>query len=539
MNENTQDIEKNTQDIEKNTQDIATLQKSDSVFAPTDSNIQQAVNALCVAYPVDEAQLEIIADGANCLVNDIKKMTTWDTSKVTKMNNLFSNTKVNSNIGYWDTSSVTNMSYMFSDATSFVSDISNWNTSSVTDMSNMFSGAILFNIDISRWDTSSVTNMSYMFNGASKFNNGDNVSGIRWWEPLISDYGNKATAMFQDTIIFDAYGDSTALMSSNGTPTGDFFIGTFKALDTNIKAALNAYLAGPGTDLMDEFITEYQTTSSQVLNISGWDTSQIITGMASLFENQHSFNEDISNWDTSSVTDMTRMFFSASAFNQDISSWDTSNVTNMGAMFFATHSFQGYNIGKWDTSAVTDMFTMFQGADAFVGESENGDINLGTWDTTNVTTMESAFLGAINFKGTGLSKWKTDKVTSMYQMFDGVSLFNEDISAWKTGNVNSMRKMFSGASTFNQDLSTWNVSNVNDSINNREGMIDMFLDASVFNNGENPDSIRVWKPTISKDFMTNMFSGTSLESYFNDKTDIDGNLLIDSSGTPSDDFFNQ
>jgi len=37
----------------------------------------------------------------------------------------------------------------------------------------------------------------------------------------------------------------------------------------------------------------------------------------------------------------------------------------------------------------------------------------------------------------------------------------------------------------------------------------------------------------------NTYCGTSLESYFNDKTDIDGNLLIDSSGTPSDDFFNQ
>jgi len=44
-----------------------------NTFIATDDNIGQAVNALCVAYPVDEAQLEIIADGANCLVNDIKK----------------------------------------------------------------------------------------------------------------------------------------------------------------------------------------------------------------------------------------------------------------------------------------------------------------------------------------------------------------------------------------------------------------------------------------------------------------------------------
>ncbi len=87
---------------------------------------------------------------------------------------------------------------------------------------------------------------------------------------------------------------------------------------------------------MNTFLTNNPgTTSAQVMDISNWDTSQIITGMASLFENQHSFNEDISNWDTSNVTSMNRMFYSASAFNQDISSWDTSSVTNMSYMFYS------------------------------------------------------------------------------------------------------------------------------------------------------------------------------------------------------------
>ena len=39
------------------------------------------------------------------------------------------------------------------------------------------------------------------------------------------------------------------------------------------------------------------------------------------------FNQDISSWDVSSVTDMRYMFYT-SAFNQDISTWSVDGVIN-------------------------------------------------------------------------------------------------------------------------------------------------------------------------------------------------------------------
>src|SRR5574344_382056 len=53
-------------------------------------------------------------------------------------------------LNFIDTSLITDMSYMFSDS-EFNGDISSWNVSNVTNMRNMFSDSI-FNGDISSWD---------------------------------------------------------------------------------------------------------------------------------------------------------------------------------------------------------------------------------------------------------------------------------------------------------------------------------------------------------------------------------------------------
>ena len=53
----------------------------------------------------------------------------------------------------------------------------------------------------------------------------------------------------------------------------------------------------------------------------------------------NSFNQDISNWDVSSVTDMWGMFAAVPSFNQDISKWNISSVTDMGFMLNGAISF--------------------------------------------------------------------------------------------------------------------------------------------------------------------------------------------------------
>ena len=82
------------------------------------------------------------------------------------------------------------------------------------------------------------------------------------------------------------------------------------------------------------------------------------------FAGAFAFNQDLSKWDVSKVTDMGNMFSGASKFNQDLSKWDVSAVTYMASMFEGASAFN-QDLSQWDVSTVTDMRYMFHGASAF------------------------------------------------------------------------------------------------------------------------------------------------------------------------------
>lgn len=137
-------------------------------------------------------------------------------------------------------------------------------------------------------------------------------------------------------------------------------------------------------------------------------------------------------------------------FNGDISQWDTSQVTDMHSMFYRSE-FNG-NISNWDVSQVNNMTGMFQ-------ESRfNGDIS--AWNVSNVTQMGALFEDGLFNRD--VSKWNTSKVREMFSMFKNTP-FDGDLSNWDVSNVTTMASMFDGC-PFHGDLSRWNVSNVRDMV---------------------------------------------------------------------------
>ena len=147
---------------------------------------------------------------------------------------------------------------------------------------------------------------------------------------------------------------------------------------------------------------------------------------------------DLSNFDTSRVTDMNSMFrnmFNLTSLN--LSNFDTSKVTNMYGMFDGMHNLANLNLSNFDTSKVTNMGSMFLNIKSLTS------LNLSNFDTSKVTNMEFMFAGMSSLITLDLSNFNTSKVTDISAMFAGTpSLITLDLSNFDTSQVTDMTSIF-------------------------------------------------------------------------------------------------
>jgi len=145
--------------------------------------------------------------------------------------------------------------------------------------------------------------------------------------------------------------------------------------------------------------------------------------------------EDVTQVDTSHITDMSYLFYGASTdfqFGVDLSRWDVSNVTDMSYMFYDSSQYQQNpyfykGLNSWDVSNVTNMSYMFSGGIARY-------LDISEWDVSSVTNMSGMFFNAYE-TGRDISGWDVSSVTDMDYMFSGASSFNQDIGSWDVSNV--------------------------------------------------------------------------------------------------------
>ena len=123
----------------------------------------------------------------------------------------------------------------------------------------------------------------------------------------------------------------------------------------------------------------------------------------------------------------------------DLSNFETSNVTDMGWMFNKCHKLkQIKGINNFNTNKVTNLRAMFQLC------KELAYLDLSNFNTYNVIDMEAMFNECHQLKQIrGINKFNTNKVIIMRVMFHNCKeLEYLDLSNFNTSNVTDMRGMF-------------------------------------------------------------------------------------------------
>ena len=227
----------------------------------------------------------------------------------------------------------------------------------------------------------------------------------------------------------------------------------------------------------------FRSASAFNQDISGWDVSNV-SNMSTMFTNATVFNQDISGWDVSNVTNMSYAFYDSTAFNQDISDWDVSSVTNMTEMFENTPSLSNSNKGEIQKTFSSNVQWPYDWS-AFVTYITLNDSNFFTARDLWFSDKEEAT------KTYGhIRDWDVSAVTNMSNAFISKNTFNEDISGWDVSSVTNMANMFQNASAFNHDISDWDVSSANN-------MLDMFSNTDSLNNSNRKEIQKTFSSNIN------------------------------------------
>ena len=168
---------------------------------------------------------------------------------------------------------------------------------------------------------------------------------------------------------------------------------------------------------------------------------------------------DVSNFNTSMVTDMSGLFMNKPNLTSlNLSNFDTSNVTNMRTMFSGLSSITSLNLSNFDTSKVEYMNSMFEGM------TNLASLNISNFDTSKVKSMHEMFYKVTNLTSLNLSNFNTSNVIYMDYMFSNMTnLISLDLSNFNTSMVKDMSGMFHDMTNLTTlDLSNFDTSKVTD-----------------------------------------------------------------------------
>ena len=267
-----------------------------------------------------------------------------------------------------------------------------------------------------------LTNLGYMFQGFGYNAKTVTLDMTNWYIP-------SANSLYYSFDTFGYYSDYVTIEGenvdiSNATSIAKIFSNTGSNAK-KIKMNLKNWKTGNLTTM--EWAFNFVSGGSELFDIdlTGWDTSKV-TSLNKTFNYAGSrastFKiKGINKWDVSSVTDFYETFYSAgnnsTTFELDLSEWNTSSATDMSCMFgFMGTSARNVTFGKldnWDTSKLTNIYSMFY----YTFDNYSGVVDIGSFDIYGpkaeyVFTQFDGLKGTINIH---------NKLTNYSSIFSSVA----------------------------------------------------------------------------------------------------------------------
>lgn len=314
--------------------------------------------------------------------------------------------------------------------TSWKTDNAGTSTATQITIPTVISGSYSCAVD---WGDSNISNIS-TYNDAA-WTHTYSVAGT---------YTVRITGIFNG-IEFNNGGDKLKLLNISGFGamrlgnTGAYFSGC-----TNLTITANDNLDLTGTTTL---INAFANCSSIITipTITSWNFSSI-TSLQTTFIGCSKFNQTLNGIDVSHVTTMSGTFQNCVAFNGDVTLWQPTACVTLNQIFQNCTVFN-QAVGSWTTSSVTVLSSCFQGCSAF-------NQSLG-WDTSKATTVMSMFSTCSVYNKT--ITFNLAACTNSLGMFFNCLQLNSAITLTNTNLITTMAQMFQGCTVFNQDVSAWSI----------------------------------------------------------------------------------
>ena len=360
----------------------------------------------------------------------------WNVNNVTDMSYMFKNAEdFNKLIQYWDTSKVTTMTSMFENATQFNKSINTYVDKDLVisaDIGNVgAAGSSSYNASTNTW---TITGSGYdiwdtydQFHYVYREITGDfdvscrmvgevtstTTSTNPWRKSGIMARNNTAIGSQHASIMWSGHGKAHSVWRAAVNGVTDHYSPDVGLLPKYIRLkrvgnVFSMYYSengsiwvanGSTTNVMNDTILiglavcAVQNPNFLTMkfdNFSGWTLTDTIT----------------TSWSTSKVNNMSYMFKNADAFNQDISNWDLSSVTNTTGMFAdeaalgVVNAVANATVSKTTAAVVNlppaDQTAIIEVATKLVQQKDNLISNIGSFTNTGITGYTATERRSIN-----------------------------------------------------------------------------------------------------------------------------------------------